>query len=236
MFGKIGKAAGFLCCLGILALGNPEPARAADTYSIGVEAKTSTSLVVKIEDSGVKMHIGADENSGVVGRAAQGKTYEVVDSSENGWLKVTNGSVTGYIPMTSGTIFETTKESVDENVRRRQEVVNYALQFVGGRYVYGGNDPHTGVDCSGFTKYVMQRAAGVTLNRSSRSQATQGHKVSRDEAQPGDLIFYGSGGYIDHVALYIGNNQIVHASTEKTGIIVSRWDHRPQVKIISVLD
>lgn len=122
------------------------------------------------------------------------------------------------------------------NAQRRQNLVNYALQFVGGRYVAGGNDPHTGADCSGFTRYVMQHGAGVSLNRSSSSQATQGRTVSASEMQPGDLIFYGNGSRVNHVAVYIGNGQIVHASTYRTGIKVSQWNYRNPVRIASVLD
>ena len=116
----------------------------------------------------------------------------------------------------------------------RQNLVNYALQFVGGPYRAGGNDPHTGADCSGFVKYVMQNGAGISMNRSSGSQATQGRAISSSEMQPGDLIFYGSGSRINHVAMYIGNGQIVHASTYKTGIKVSNWNYRSPVKIVSM--
>lgn len=116
----------------------------------------------------------------------------------------------------------------------RQNVVAYALQFVGGKYRAGGNDPHTGADCSGFVKYVMEHAAGISMNRSSSSQATQGHKISSSDMQPGDLIFYGSGSSISHVAMYIGDGKIVHASTERTGIKISKWNYRTPIKIVSV--
>lgn len=122
------------------------------------------------------------------------------------------------------------------SAQRRQNLVNYALQFVGGRYKAGGNDPHTGADCSGFTRYVMQHGAGVSLNRSSGSQATQGRTISANEMQPGDLIFYGNGSRVNHVAMYIGNGQIVHASTYSTGIKISQWNYRAPVRIASVLD
>lgn len=118
---------------------------------------------------------------------------------------------------------------------RRQNVVNYALQFVGGPYRAGGNDPHTGADCSGFVKYVMQHGAGVNMNRSSVTQSTQGIAVSANQMQPGDLIFYGNGSRINHVAMYIGNGQIVHASTYSTGIKISNWNYRTPVKITNVL-
>lgn len=127
------------------------------------------------------------------------------------------------------------RKAQEANAALRQQVVDYALQFVGGRYVAGGNDPHTGADCSGFTRYVMQHAAGVNLNRSSVSQATQGVQVSADQMRPGDLIFYANGSKINHVALYIGDGQIVHASTYKTGIKISQWNYRTPVKIVNVL-
>lgn len=127
------------------------------------------------------------------------------------------------------------KEAAEKQAETRQNLVNYALQFVGGPYRAGGNDPRTGVDCSGFVKFVMQNGAGVGMNRSSSTQATQGRAISANQMQPGDLIFYGSGSHINHVAMYIGNGQIVHASTYKTGIKISNWNYRAPVKIISVL-
>lgn len=126
--------------------------------------------------------------------------------------------------------------ALEANAQRRQNLVNYSLQFVGGRYKAGGNDPHTGADCSGFTRYVMQHGAGVSLNRSSSAQATQGRTVSADEMQPGDLIFYGNGSRVNHVAMYIGNGQIVHASTYSTGIKISQWNYRTPIRIANVLD
>ena len=117
-----------------------------------------------------------------------------------------------------------------------RNVADYALQFVGGPYQYGGSDPHTGVDCSGFTRYVYQHGAGITLNRSSRGQALQGKEISADQMRPGDLLFYGSKSNIDHVAMYIGEGKIVHASTERTGITISNWNYRNPVKIRSIME
>ena len=126
-------------------------------------------------------------------------------------------------------------EAAEATANARQNLVNYALQFVGGPYRAGGNDPRTGVDCSGFVRYVMQHGAGISMNRSSGSQATQGHAVNSSQMQPGDLIFYGSGRGINHVAMYIGDGKVVHASTERTGIKTSPWNYRTPVKIVNVL-
>lgn len=118
---------------------------------------------------------------------------------------------------------------------KRQVLVDYAMQFVGGKYRAGGNDPNTGADCSGFVKYVMQNGAGVPMNRSAATQISQGVPVSADQMQPGDLVFYSNGSRINHVAMYIGDGQIVHASTYSTGIKVSPWNYRAPVKIMNVL-
>lgn len=117
----------------------------------------------------------------------------------------------------------------------RRQVVDYALQFVGGRYVYGGNDPHSGVDCSGFTRYVLNHAAGVSLNRTAAGQSSQGENVGLKNIRPGDLVFYTKGGSVSHVAMYIGEGQVVHASTEKTGIIVTPVNYRQVYKVENVL-
>ncbi|MGL4797938.1 MAG: NlpC/P60 family protein [Cellulosilyticaceae bacterium] len=102
-----------------------------------------------------------------------------------------------------------------------ESIAQDALQFKGGRYVYGGNSLKTGVDCSGFTQQIMKRH-GVSISRSSRSQyANDGYKVSKDSLQKGDLLFYGYNGAVSHVALYIGNGQVIHANTSSTGIIIS---------------
>ena len=122
----------------------------------------------------------------------------------------------------------------EEAASARQNLVDYALQFVGGPYRAGGNDPHTGVDCSGFVRYVMQHGAGISMNRSSGSQATQGHAVNSSQMQPGDLLFYSGGSGINHVAMYIGDGKIVHASTYATGIKISKWNYRNPVKIVSM--
>lgn len=87
-----------------------------------------------------------------------------------------------------------------------QDVVNYALQFVGNPYVWGGTDPVNGADCSGFVQSVYAHF-GVALNRTSEAQQANGVSVPYSQAQPGDLICYGS-----HIAIYMGNGQIVHAS------------------------
>lgn len=219
----------------VFAVAAPKEARAENAYCAGVEI--TTSYMIKVDAPTVEVHSTAAPSGAVLTRISQGSTYPVLEE-KGGWAKIQTGAGDGYIRLSgNATLVETTRERVDQNAVKRNEIVNYAMQFVGGKYVYGGNDPHTGVDCSGFTRYVMKHAAGISLNRSSSSQSSQGKAISLSEAKPGDLIFYGNGsGRINHVAIYIGDEKIVHASTEKTGIKVSYWQHRKPVKVISLLE
>ena len=92
------------------------------------------------------------------------------------------------------------------------EIANFACQFVGNPYVPGGTSLTEGADCSGFTQSVY-KAFGYSIPRTSSEQRSAGQEVSYAEAQPGDLICYAG-----HVAIYLGNGRIVHASSVKTGI------------------
>ena len=104
-----------------------------------------------------------------------------------------------------------------------QQIVEFALQYVGYPYVYGTAGPNT-FDCSGFTSYVYAQF-GYTLNRSSRDQVKNGVAVSKDQLQPGDLVFFSTNGsYPTHVGLYIGDGNIVHASTPQDGVKISSLD------------
>lgn len=117
----------------------------------------------------------------------------------------------------------------------RQAVVAYAMQFLGNPYRYGGTSLTNGADCSGFTSSIYSNF-GVSTGRSSRDQASRGRSISVESAQPGDLIFYSSGGTINHVAMSIGNGQVIHASTAQTGIKISNMYYRTPCKAVSFLD
>ncbi len=133
--------------------------------------------------------------------------------------------------------FSPLEELANEQNALRTKVVNYGLQFVGNRYVWGGTNPNTGADCSGFVQYVLRNAAGVSLPRVSRDQAKSGRAITSDEMRPGDLIFYkSSSGVVNHVAMYIGNGQIVHAANASSGIKISTWNYRTPSGIRNVID
>lgn len=129
----------------------------------------------------------------------------------------------------------TEKQSVAAS-SARQAVANLAISLAGRtRYVYGGTNPATGVDCSGFSQYVLRKAAGVSVSRTSSEQSTQGRTVGINEAQPGDLVFYAKGGRINHVAVYIGGGKVVSASSPRSGVKIVAWNYRNPVKIKNVM-
>ena len=104
-------------------------------------------------------------------------------------------------------------------------IAAYAQKFVGNPYVYGGTSLTNGADCSGFVQSVYAHF-GISIPRTSRQQATAGKKVGLDSLQAGDLIFYTSGGSINHVSMYIGGGKVVHASNRREGIKISAYNYR----------
>ena len=110
------------------------------------------------------------------------------------------------------------------------QVVNYALKFVGGPYVYGGNSLTNGTDCSGFTKLVFANY-GVYLPRSAPEQAYAGVHVDLSDIKPGDIIVSGYDGVVCHVALYIGDGKLVHALNSNVGIVVTSMYIMPIIDV-----
>ena len=119
---------------------------------------------------------------------------------------------------------EAARKAEEERLAKRQEIVDFALQFVGNPYVYGGTSLTNGADCSGFVMSVFAQF-GYELPRVAAAQCAASEKKDVSNIEVGDLVFYGDGG-IDHVALYIGDGKIVHASTAATGIKVSDYNYR----------
>ena len=131
-------------------------------------------------------------------------------------------------------VLETIEPEVEENelpeteeaVLTGEDIVEYALQFVGNRYVYGGSSLTNGTDCSGFVMRVYEHF-GYSLPRSSYYQRSAGVKVSAEDIQPGDIVCYSG-----HVAIYMGDGKIVHASNAKDGIKITN-DYRYR-KVLSI--
>ena len=121
-------------------------------------------------------------------------------------------------------VYVTTLAAVDTNASYNEtiskEIVSYALNFVGNPYVYGGNSLTEGTDCSGFTKLIYG-TYGISLPRSAYEQSYSGIHVGLENIMPGDLVFSGYDGVVGHVAIYMGNNQLVHALNSNVGIVIT---------------
>lgn len=165
-----------------------------------------------------------------------------VNSVADGWVEISVDDSVGYISQDYVTLAQAlpTAKTI-EQVKYgdgvsdvRASVVSYALQFVGNRYVWGGTSLEKGIDCSGFTMRILGKY-GISLPHSSKAQPSYGKKISASEAKPGDLFFYGSGRSISHVAIYIGNGQIVHASNKRDGIKVSNAYYRNPICVARYL-
>lgn len=171
-----------------------------------------------------------------------GEELEVVETLE-GWVKINVDSDEGYVSSDYVDIsVELPKAQTMTEVRYGQGVsdvrvslVQYATQFVGNPYVWGGTSLTRGADCSGFVLSVFANY-GISLPHSSRAQANCGTRISSSEARPGDLFFYGNGSSINHVAIYIGNGQVVHASSPKSGIKISGAYYRTPVKVVRIIN
>lgn len=165
-----------------------------------------------------------------------------VNSVADGWVEISVDDSVGYISQDYVTLAQAlpTAKTIaqvkygDGVSDVRTSVVSYALQFVGNRYVWGGTSLENGVDCSGFTMRILGKY-GISLPHSSKAQPSYGTKISASEAKPGDLFFYGSGRSISHVAIYIGNGQIVHASNKRDGIKVSNAYYRNPICVARYL-
>ncbi|MDD6519627.1 MAG: SH3 domain-containing protein [Oribacterium sp.] len=126
-------------------------------------------------------------------------------------------------------------EAANAAMAFRNKIVNFACQFVGNRYVWGGTSLTHGCDCSGFTQSVLKNF-GISVPRVSRDQARSGSKVTSANMRPGDLIFYANrSGTINHVGMYIGNGQVVNAASTRSGIRIYRWNYRTPVAIRNVI-
>ena len=158
-------------------------------------------------------------------------TKITITGEENGWYKVSYNGKDGYISkslVTEGEPPATTSSRSQEEPRSAtttttsassNNVVQVAESYAGSKYVSGGSSP-SGFDCSGFTQYVYGKC-GITLSRTSYTQATQGTAVNKSELQPGDLLlfhYYGSSS-IGHVGIYVGNGKFIHAANSNRGVV-----------------
>lgn len=204
------------------------------------EALKVAELMAIVSTDRLNVREQPSQDSKIWTQISNNERYPVTEQLD-GWVGIELDTSTAYVSTDYVDVRYALPEAVkfsplDGNQSLRNKMVNYGLQFVGNRYVWGGNDPHTGADCSGFVKYVYSHVAGITLPRTSREQARQGTPIKSSQMRPGDLIFYAnSGGTVNHVAMYIGNGQIVHAASRRSGIKISTWNYRTPYRIVNML-
>lgn len=204
-------------------------------------AATIVRELATVTADGLKLREQPTTESGVVSMVAYGEELEVEDKLD-GWVAVDYDGQTVYVSadyvtvdMKLKTALNMTEFLYGEGVSDvRVELCEYAKQFIGNPYVWGGTSLTKGADCSGFVLSVFKKY-GISLPHSSRAQAGCGTEISLSEAKPGDLVFYAKGGRINHVGIYIGGGQIVNASSPKTGIRISNVHYRTPVKVVRIL-
>lgn len=228
---KSGKVEGF-CSTEYLYMGDKAISK----------AKEVVSLIAVVDTETLKVREQANTECSVITLIPRDEELEVVEVMDNGWIKFLLDDEEAYV---SGEFVK-----VEERLEKaatltellygqgisdaRVDLVQYAKQFIGNPYVWGGTSLTKGADCSGFTMSIYKKY-GIKLPHHSGSQAQLGKKVTLAEAQPGDLVFYAKNGTINHVAIYIGGGQVVHASSPKTGIRISSVNYRTPAVIRSYL-
>ena len=197
------------------------------TASVDIDA---SEIDVTVEDYSATMYTTTAVNARDRW-TAKSASYGVLDiytavtvtgKCSNGWYRV---QYKGHIAYIKGDYLST--ESGGQSIGggssgsgTATDIANFAMSFVGYSYVWGGMSPSTGFDCSGLMYYVLTQY-GYSMKRVANDQMTQGTAVSRDNLQVGDLVFFGYGSYANHVGMYIGNGNFVHASTPSTGVRVN---------------
>ncbi len=219
---KSGKVEGY-CSTEFLYLGEEAVARGREVASMIAIVNTQT----------LKVREQPNTDSTVITLIPEEEQLEVVEIMENGWIKFLLDDEEAYVSGEYVDVEERLEKAVTLTELKygqgvsdvRVDLVQYAKQFVGNPYVWGGTSLTNGADCSGFTLSIFKKY-GVSLPHHAASQAQLGTKVDYSSAQPGDLVFYAKNGRINHVAIYIGNGQVIHASSPKTGIKITSWNYR----------
>ena len=205
------------------------------------KAEELAATMARVTTDSLKVRAEANTDSEVITLVPNGEVLEVA-AVEGEWVKVLLDDEEAYV---SGEFVEVSAElgtavTMSELLYGqgisdvRVDICQYAKEFLGNPYVWGGTSLTKGADCSGYVMSLYKKY-GVNLPHSSRAQANCGTTIKVSEAQPGDLIFYGKGKTINHVAMYIGGGKVIHASSPKTGIRISNVSNRTPFTAVRIL-
>ena len=229
---KSGKVDGFVN-LEYLLTGEEAKIRAKQVVTL-MATVTTTTLFVRMEPS---------TEAAILTMVPIEEELEVLSGKEgDDWVKVAIDEDEGYV----STEYVTLSEQLDKAVTMKElrygmgvselrvNLVNYSKQFLGNPYVWGGTSLTKGCDCSGYVQQIFKKF-NIRLPRTSREQALCGSKISADSARPGDLFFYAKRGTVNHVAIYIGNGQVINASNPRSGIKISNAFYRTPYSVRRVI-
>lgn len=210
-----------------------------DGYDANVRAMETMQHLLRVNCDVLNVRKEPSQDCSIATRVENGEHLEILEDEVNGWYKININNLEGYVsaeyvdsiytlPVAesimnlvagnkSGATYSTSDQSVSQTAI---DIINYAYQFLGNPYVYGGNSLTNGIDCSGFCKQIYA-AFGYSLPRTSSAYPNAGTRINYKDAKPGDILVYRYNDGSGHVAIYIGNGKIVHASTPATGICIS---------------
>lgn len=200
------------------------------------QASTLLKPVADVNTNGLKVRTEPNTECEVLDIVGSGQRFDVLEELDE-WVKISLDGEEGYLFKEYVEVGAKLDEALTITEVRygegvsdvRMALCDFAKQYVGRPYVWGGTSLTKGADCSGFVLSVF-RNYGISLSHSSRVQANSGSPVSLSELKPGDLVFYGNGSGINHVAIYIGGGQVVHASSPQVGITISSMYYRTPVR------
>lgn len=179
---------------------------------------TGVDKHMMVTASGLNIRSLWSKETDILGTVGYGTDLTVTGLCENGWVQVEYKGKTGYVNGEYVEDYEEIDHSANDDA---VDIANFAMEFVGYPYVYGAESPSDGFDCSGLVYYCFGKY-GYSLKRTADDQMNNnGVAVSRSNLQVGDLVFFGNGSYANHVGIYIGNNNFVHAANPSSGVRVS---------------
>ncbi len=200
------------------------------------QASTLLKPIADVNTDGLKVRTEPNTECEVLDIVGSGQRFDVLEELDE-WVKISLDGEEGYLFKDYVDVGAKLDEALTITEVRygegvsdvRMALCEFAKQYIGGPYVWGGTSLTRGADCSGFVLSVFKNY-GISLSHSSRAQANSGSAVSLSELKPGDLVFYGNGSGINHVAIYIGGGQVVHASSPSVGITISNMNYRTPVR------
>ena len=211
-------------------------------YDANVKAQEKMTEVLVVTCDKLNVREEPSTDCSISTKVSVGEHLDIVEKEKDGWYKASINGLTGYVSAdyvevvyslptavevvevqvsgSSSSSSRPTYSNLDPNVSQTaKDLINTAMQYLGCPYVYGGNSLTRGIDCSGFVKQIFAKY-GYSVPRTSREYPSVGTKVPLSQIKPGDILIYKYGSRIGHVAIYIGNGQIIHAANDKHGVCI----------------